>query len=158
MFKLEIEPSETLHTKFGNVNINNMGYYVITTRKEGNNMKLLHRLIWEKYYGEISLNIHIHHVDGNKLNNCIWNLDTLTHSEHSSLHNKGKEYSDETKMKMSEAKKGENNPFYNNHHSDETKIKMSKARNTTGYFRVIKHKCLDCKQGYGVTNIMRMEK
>ena len=38
---------------------------------------------------------------------------------------KGFKLSDETKHKMSEAKKGENNPMYGKHHSDETKQKIS---------------------------------
>jgi hypothetical protein len=38
---------------------------------------------------------------------------------------KGKTHSEESKMKMSEAKKGENHPNYGKTHSEETKIKMS---------------------------------
>lgn len=41
--------SEILHTKFGNAKIDN-GYYRITSWKEGNNGKLLHRLIWEDFW------------------------------------------------------------------------------------------------------------
>ena len=41
--------------------------------------------------------------------------------------NKGKKKSKETRRKMSEAKKGKNNPFYGKHHSKETKRKMSKS-------------------------------
>ena len=48
----------------------------------------------------------IHHLDENKLNNSLSNLVYLTHSEHSKIHNKiGKKLSDETKRKLSEAKK-----------------------------------------------------
>ena len=100
----------------------------------------------------------IHHIDENKMNNSLSNLVYLTHSEHSKIHNKiGKKLSDETKQKlseakknmseetkrkmseakknmseetkrkMSEAKKGENHPFYGKHHSQESKRKMSEA-------------------------------
>ena len=52
----------------------------------------------------------------------------LTKSEHSSLHKP----SEETKKKMSKAKKGkylgENNSFYGKHHSEESKKKMSEAK------------------------------
>ena len=55
--------------------------------------------------------------------------------------NKGKTLSEEHKKKMSEARKGKTR-------SDETKKKISEARNTSGYFRVTKHNCKSCKQGF----------
>ena len=112
MFKLEIEPSEVLHTEFGNAKLNNIGYYIITSRKENNNGKLLHRLIWEKWYGTLPPTTYIHHLDENRTNNCIWNLEPLHNSDHTSLHHKGLV------------------------HSKETCIKMSNVRNTTGYLKV----------------------
>ena len=65
--------------------------------------------------------------------------------------NKGKIISEETKRKMSENHadfSGENHPLYKKKHSNESKMKMSKAHNTTGYYRVSKHKCKRCKQGF----------
>ena len=41
---------------------------------------------------------------------------------------KGKKHSDETKLKISAATKGERNPYFGKKHSDETKLKMSAAR------------------------------
>ena len=65
----------------------------------------------------------IHHIDENKMNNSLSNLVYLTHSEHSKIHNKiGKKLSDETKRKLSEAKK---------HISEETRRKMSEAKKST---------------------------
>ena len=52
----------------------------------------------------------------------------LTHAEHSRLHKKGRTVTNETRKKMSEAKKGENNPFYGKLHSEETRRKMSEAK------------------------------
>ncbi len=43
-------------------------------------------------------------------------------------HYRGKHHSEETKKKISEAKKGENHPFYGKHFSEETKRKMSEAQ------------------------------
>lgn len=68
----------------------------------------------------------------------------LTAKEHHSLHNKGKQFSEEHKRKLSEARKGkqfseeakkkmsevhkgEKNGFYGKHHSEETKKKLSEA-------------------------------
>ena len=78
-------------------------------------------------------------------------------------------FSEETRKKISEALKGENNPnygkknpelskrnsqnigpnnpFYGKHHSEETKRKMSLSRNSTGYRRVSLVICPDCKSG-----------
>ena len=52
----------------------------------------------------------------------------LKRSGHQSLHQKGKKCSKETKKKMSEAKKGEKNNFYGKTHTEETRMKMSAAR------------------------------
>ena len=54
--------------------------------------------------------------------------------EHNRLHligntyTKGKQLSEETRLKMSAAHKGENNPLFGKHHSAETRQKMSAAK------------------------------
>lgn len=134
-----------MKTKYGNAKINNNGYYWITSTKEGNLRKLLHRLIAADYFGDWINNpeepFDIHHIDGNRLNNCVLNLEPISPSEHMGLHHKDKTVSKETKKKISESKIGKPR-------SEETKKKISKTMNTTGYFRVTKHKCKTCKQGF----------
>ena len=112
--------SNMMHTKFGNTKISDDGYYRITSRKEGNFQKYLHRLIFEEFYGWIPDGYHVHHKDGNKLNNCIMNLQLIKKDEHHRLH-----------------QTGETNSNYGKTPSLETMIKMSK-HNSTGYFRVSK--------------------
>ena len=51
----------------------------------------------------------------------------LTSLEHNRLHNLGKRLSAETRKKLSQKKKGENNPRFGKHHSAETRKKMSEA-------------------------------
>lgn len=85
------------------------------------------------------------------------------HSEESrkkmSENNKGennpmyeKKHSEETRKKMSESKKGENNSMYGKTHSEKTKKKisesLSKNLNTTGFYRVYKQKNSRYKQGF----------
>jgi hypothetical protein len=119
----------SIKTKFGTARIEKKGYYYISSRKEGNNGKFLHRLIFEDFYKiQLPKNIHIHHEDGNKLNNEIWNLIPMTLSEHSSLHCKGWKHTEEEKKKKSEL--------------------MSNKMSTTGLYRVSKTKCSRCKQGF----------
>lgn len=78
-----------IQTNFGIAGISTDGYYRISSIKEGNFKKLLHRLIFEDYY-QIKLpdDWIIHHEDGNKLNNEIWNLVPMTRAEHAAIHMK----------------------------------------------------------------------
>lgn len=94
-----------MRTKFGNAKISNNGYYVITSKKEGNQNKLLHRLIWEDFYNcEVPEGYIIHHKNGDKLDNCILNLQVMRDKDHRILHNTG-----------------ENHPFFGKHLSNEHK-------------------------------------
>lgn len=73
----------------------------------------IHRVIWMvANQCEIPKGYHIHHIDGNKFNNSIYNLILIQHSEHSKLH--------------SNDLKGENNPFSGKHHTKEFKDNRSK--------------------------------
>lgn len=128
---------DKINTIYGKAKLQKDGYYYITSGKEGNYGKLLHRLIARDYFGdwidEPDPNGDtwiIHHVNSDKTYNCVLNLEPMSRADHQRLHNIG-----------------EYNPNYNGL-SDETKIKISEARNTSGYFRVDKHKCKRCKQGF----------
>lgn len=140
-----------LYTKFGTAKIHKTGYYVITSCKEGNHCKKLHRLIYEEEYGEIPDGCIIHHKDGDKLNNDISNLTVMAPSEHAILHNSGKKHSDETKRKMSEARigkyGGENHPRYGTPHSEETKQKISNSSNGRKHSDETKQKMSESQKG-----------
>lgn len=124
MSHCEFGLKKTLKTRWGIAKINDDGYYRITSKKEGNPLKLLHRLIYEEFYGvKLPREIHIHHIDNNKLNNCILNLEAIHESEHIKLH-KPKNF------------------------SESAKINRSKSTNTSGYFRVTKKRDDSCKQGF----------
>lgn len=121
-----------MKTKWGNAQLYDDGYYIITSGKEGNCNKRLHRLIWEDFYDcKVPKGYVIHHQDGNKTNNCILNLQLMSEKNHRSLH-----------------MGGENHPMYGKHHSIKSSIKRSKFDNTSGYFRVYKRKDNHCKQGF----------
>lgn len=59
-------------------------------------------------------------------NRPYFELIFLTNSEHCKLGKKGKALSDDTRQKLSESKKGNNN-CYGKHHSDETRQKLSES-------------------------------
>ena len=134
-----------INTEFGVARKDKRGYYRISSRKEGNKGKLLHRLIFEEFYKtKLPKNIVIHHNDGDPTNNNIWNLIPMRWEEHTFLHHKGREFSKEHRQHISEAMKGEKHRNYGkplpketrekirqantgHKHSDETKQKISKA-------------------------------
>ena len=45
-----------------------------------------HRLVWETYYGKIPKGLQIHHIDGNKQNNAIENLQLVDAKLHKKIH------------------------------------------------------------------------
>ena len=113
------KPKKRVKTKLGTVYENNKGYY----RLSGN--KLLHRQVWEDFYGQkIPDGYVLHHIDENPHNNSIKNLQLMTEEEHLRHHHKGKVLSDDVKQRL------------------------SKLKSTTGYFRVNKKPCPNCKQGF----------
>lgn len=114
-----------MYTRFGTCLINQDGYYEVASVKEGNQDKLLHRLIYMDFYGvELPSNIHVHHRNKQKLDNCILNLEAIPASDHMSLHRKG--------VKLSR----------------EVKLKMSKAKSKTNIFHVSLEKSPNCRQGF----------
>lgn len=124
----------TLQTKFGRASLSG-GYYTIHSRNE-NRSKLLHRLIWEDFYGyKLPKGYVIHHKNGIKTDNCILNLQLMRDTDHKSLH-----------------LSGENHPFYGKKMSKESCEQLSKSKtellNTTGYFGVTKVKEKYCKNGF----------
>ena len=46
----------------------------------------IHRLEWEKYYGAIPENCIVHHIDEDKLNWSITNLELLNRADHMNKH------------------------------------------------------------------------
>lgn len=111
-----------IKTEFGNASLRDTGYYRITSRKEGNHGKDLHKVIWESFYGmTIPKGYNIHHINGCKTDNRIQNLQCVDASLHSKYHHQLNNL----------AQYGYLNP------SLDTKIKMSKNQNSSGYFRVV---------------------
>jgi hypothetical protein len=52
----------------------------------GKDIKRLHIYIWEKHYGKVPKGYHVHHKDGNMLNNDISNLELLPVKSHCRYH------------------------------------------------------------------------
>lgn len=63
----------------------------------------LHRLMWETFKGQIPNGFQIHHIDGNKENNNLENLECENSLEHQRKHKLGLKHSEQTKNKQSKA-------------------------------------------------------
>ena len=58
----------------------------IRYRKKDGKLRMEHCLVWEEHYGEIPEGMQIHHIDGDKTNNDISNLQLVTPLEHKRIH------------------------------------------------------------------------
>ncbi len=61
-------------------------YYRCDGRFRKRGISYLHHEVWKYYNGEIPAGYHIHHKDGNTLNNDISNLELILGREHLSMH------------------------------------------------------------------------
>jgi len=66
--------------------LRNNGYYSLTT----NDRCLMHRYVYEKEIGKIPNKFDIHHIDQNKSNNKINNLECICKKEHARIYSTGK--------------------------------------------------------------------
>lgn len=60
---------------------NKTGYYLNSTLR-----KRMHRYVWEYYNGDIPKGFQIHHIDHDKSNNDISNLEMITRTKHMKIH------------------------------------------------------------------------
>lgn len=65
--------------------LRNHGYFAATT----GDRQLMHRYVWEKHNGPIPDDHDIHHIDHNRANNVIENLELYSKSEHARLFSTG---------------------------------------------------------------------
>ena len=61
--------------------------YMMDVIPKASRSRFQHRVVYEKAHGvQLPEEVHIHHIDGNKKNNDIFNLVALTNHQHQRLH------------------------------------------------------------------------
>ena len=61
---------------------NGIGYYQIKLRRNGKRYhRYVHSLVWEAFNGKVPKGYEINHIDHDKSNNSLTNLELVTHSE-----------------------------------------------------------------------------
>lgn len=66
------------NNKFLKPHVHKTGYIYVCTDV---GFKLIHRVVYESFVGEIPIGLEIDHIDCNKLNNSLYNLELVTHQE-----------------------------------------------------------------------------
>lgn len=77
------------------------GYWVCCRAK----MPWAHRWVWINERGKIPKDLDVHHIDGNKDNNDINNLELITRSEHQKKHWRQGDHDHEMKIRIDTLKK-----------------------------------------------------
>ena len=131
--------NKRLHTKWGNIYLHNE-YYIFSGGKF--KRKFYHVHVWEQQWGKLPKNWIVHHLDGNKQNNCLLNLYGMPKQDHIKLHHIGSKRSDESRQKMRDNHymcNGGEHPrgMLGKHHSNKTKERLHEVL-TKKYARLIK--------------------
>ena len=143
------------------------GYYSVALNKFGKQKRIyIHRLVAKSFIPNPYDLPKVGHKDENNFktgdgcNNCVDNLEWCTQEENSNTpirterlkkNNrgmKGKQHTEETKQKMSEAQKGEKGYWYGKNISEETKRKIGEANRGENNKRCKAVKCIETNKIY----------
>lgn len=118
--------------------------YFICSKGKDNRVRRLHQAIWEHHNGPIPKGYHIHHKDGNTLNNDIANLECLSNKDHRRTHWTPEE--SERARKHAESIR----PLAKEWHASETGREWHKkhARDVWDGMPIKKHTCSVCRNEF----------
>lgn len=125
-----LDYSHTGLSKELKLNVNQKGYeYVVLCINGKTKYKLVHRLVLDAFLPNYFNKPQVNHIDGNKRNNKVENLEWCTAKEnvHHAVRTGLMKITEETKLKMSLSHKGEKCCNYGKHLSKETRKKLSES-------------------------------
>lgn len=132
---VDCEKGEVYSTKRGKLkklSLNNKktGYLTASLYNKGNQKDLfMQRLVYSSYYQcDIPEGFHVDHIDNDRKNNSISNLQLLTPKENNRKALLGKKLSEEHKAKLSKIHKGQVPWIKGKKHTEEAKAKISAAQ------------------------------
>lgn len=125
--------------KYGWDNIDHVVIAENLTQDEASKMEI--ELI--KYYNSDNLDFGYNVSPGGYLQKPMTEEERKKHSERL----RGRKFSDEARARISECRKGENNPFYGKHHSEETKQKLRKLSTGREFSEESRKKISDAHKG-----------
>lgn len=84
-------PRKYVNDRYTFGNKSDSGYMTVTLSYNKNKVfKRMHRLVWETFVGQIPEGYDVHHINGNKLDNRLENLELLSDYDHCIEHYKDK--------------------------------------------------------------------
>lgn len=133
------------------------GYYSVKLWKNGKSKHInVHRLVAEAFLGSIPKGLVVNHLNEIKTDNRLENLEICTIKENLNYGTcqtrkskllKGRKFSEETIRKMSQSKKGENNPMFGKTFSEETRRKLSESSKGRKHSEEAKSKISKSRKG-----------
>lgn len=116
--------------------------------RNGKLKQRLHRFIYENENNiKLSKEISVHHIDGNKFNNEINNLEILTNSEHAKLHGIENKNNPEILQRMRDNLTNNARPKASEWHGSKEGIEWHRihAINVANNMKVREYNCLQCE-------------
>ena len=93
-------------------------------RVNGKQINVCRYIMEQKLGRPLQTGEYVHHINGNKLDDRIENLELVTPKDHANLHNRGRKCSAETRAKVSQSLKS-NQRHKGKLHTPETKAKIT---------------------------------
>lgn len=128
---------------------NHRNYYAPNGKHIKNGVKNLHVEIWKSVRGEVPKGCHIHHKDGDALNNSIENLECISAKEHFAIHSVDAKVRSAIAWQDTEKFKSIQQQSAKWHKSDEgKKWHQEHAKKVFGNVPKVERKCEQCSSMY----------
>lgn len=92
------------------IHLTKKGYSCVCLRKNGKTIgRYIHRLVYDAFIGDLpeweigaENNMEINHIDEDKTNNCVWNLELVTHKQNANYGTRNKRSSEKNSIPINQ--------------------------------------------------------